>query len=156
MPKTKPLFEVKVSTFSIEEEILRYIAPFNFPEHSVESVPPNTEHTSTLEDEDINFYITRIFNKVEEVLCYKKDGTFIGTRSISCMVFKHHPNPNYRKRQYKTKCRVSKDILWVIIGANEKWFNTIQQNESGLSIAPPQRYLVPVLHKRRKRIYKRP
>lgn len=154
MPKTKPLFEVKASTFSIDEEIRRYVASLNFPENSTESVPSNSKYASALEDEGINYYITRIFNKVEEVLCYKKDGTFIGTRSVSCSVFRHRPNPNYRKRRYKTKCRVSKDILWVIVGAKEDTFPVVKSMIPIPTIIPGQRYLVPVLHKRRKRIYK--
>ena len=102
--------------------------------------------------EDISPYFTKIFNEMQEVLCYKKDWTFVGTKTISCQVFKHRPNPNYRKRRYKTKCKVSKDILWVIVGAKEESFHAIQQSNSGLSILPLQKYLVPVLHKRRTRI----
>lgn len=103
--------------------------------------------------EDITPYFTKVFSEIQEVLCYKKDWTFAGTKTISCLVLKHRPNPNYRKRRYKSKWRVSKNVLWVVVGAKEDKFPVITITPA-LAITPPQKYLVPVLHKRRTRIYK--
>ena len=103
--------------------------------------------------EDITPYFTKVFSEIQEVLCYKKDWTFVGTKTISCLVLKHRPNPNYRKRRYKSKWRVSKNVLWVVVGAKEDKFPVITITPA-LAITPPQKYLVPVLHKRRTRIYK--
>lgn len=104
--------------------------------------------------EDIAPYFTKVFSEIQEVLCYKKDWTFVGTKSVSCQVFKYRPNPNYRKRRYKTKWRVSKNVLWVIVGVKEEEFSVVKSTEPTWSIIPGQRYLVPVLHRRRTRIYK--